>query len=256
MRYAANEGRNGIQIGDGKGNGSRQLHGPVSVVVNEEINVLYISDYENGRIQLWRNGGIDGSVETVLDGLGRNCSSAGILYQADDLQLDALPNDAIHVLDTKNSLVWTWRFRGKYSDQRFSEVKQAMSIYHDSQGNTYLAECGGNRISKWTTKGRIAETPPNGSVRNQFNCPSAVVVAQDESIFVADTNNHQIIRWMTNARQGTCIVGCSAIRGDRADQLFYPKDVAFDWKGNLLVADTGNNRVQRFDLFIDPQCGK
>ena len=123
MRYAANGGRNGTQIGDGKGNGSRQLHGPVSVVVNEEINVLYISDYENSRIQLWRNGGIGGSGETMLDGLGRNGSGTGILYQVDDLQLDALPNDAIHVLDTKNSLLWTWQFRGKYSDQHLSEVK-------------------------------------------------------------------------------------------------------------------------------------
>ena len=113
-----------------------------------------------------------------------------------------------------------------------------MGIYYDAQEHIYLAECGGNRISKWTIRARIAETPPNGSVRNQFNCPSAVVVAQDESIFVADTNNHQITRWMTNAQQGTCIVGCSAIRGDRADQLFYPKDVTFDWKGNLLVADS------------------
>ena len=46
------------------------------------------------------------------------------------------------------------------------------------------------------------------------------------------------------------------VTGETTDQLALPRDLVFDWKGNLLVADAGNNRVQRSDLFIDVKCGK
>lgn len=75
-------------------------------------------------------------------------------------------------------------------------------------------------------------------------------------MFIADSKNHRIIRWELNVPQGICIVGCSATRGNQSDQLAEPKDVAFDSKGNLLVADTENHRVQRFDLFMNASCGK
>ena len=76
------------------------------------------------------------------------------------------------------------------------------------------------------------------------------------SIFIADTFYHRIIRWKPGQQNDVCIAGCTGMTGNRSDQLNGPRDVTFDCNGNLLVADTGNHRIQRFDRFIDPKCGE
>ncbi|CAF1689582.1 unnamed protein product, partial [Adineta ricciae] len=65
------------------------------------------------------------------------------------------------------------------------------------------------------------------------------------SIYVADTNNHRIMRWLKGATSGTLVVGGRG-GGTASDQLFYPSDLIFDTYGNLYVADTFNHRVQKF----------
>jgi DNA-binding beta-propeller fold protein YncE len=82
MKYGRNGSRNGTPIGNGRGNGSRQLNSPVAVVVDEATNAVYISDYENNRVQLWSGPG----VETVVGIRGQNGSSIDTFYKADDIQ--------------------------------------------------------------------------------------------------------------------------------------------------------------------------
>ena len=256
MKYNLNGGMNGTQIGDDRGSGPRQLDTPVSIAVDEEMNIVYISDYGNSRIQLWNDGGRGEMVETVVGGLGQNLSDNDIPHRADDIQLDPLLIEAIYASDSTSNIAWAWLLKEKMVVRRILRLARPMGIYLDSRQSLYVAECVGNKISQWSNLLRIDETPPPGSTPDQFNCSSAVVVDNDGSMFVADTNHHRIVRWEPNARQGVCIAGCSASRGNGANQLAEPRDVTFDWKGNLLVADTGNNRVQRYDLLIDQNCGK
>ena len=192
----------------------------------------------------------------MVGGLGRNLSDTDISHRADDIQLDPLANEAIYASDSTDNLVWVFLLNEKMLTRRIPGFARPMGIYLDLQRNLHVAQCRANKIAKWSESGRLSETPSDGSAPDQLKCPSAVVVDKDGSMFVADTNHHRIVRWEPNARQGICIVGCSAARGNGADQLAEPRDVTFDWKGNLLVADTGNNRVQRYDLLIDQNCGK
>jgi DNA-binding beta-propeller fold protein YncE len=131
-----------------------------------------------------------------------------------------------------------------------------MGIHVDAQRNVYVADCYRHEISKWVNGRRVGGTSQNASPLNQPRCASVVVADSRGNLFIADTLNQRIIRWEVNATQGVCIVGYSTVPENRADQLSSPKDVTFDWKGNLLVADTGNNRVQSFDLFINTTCGE
>ena len=74
IKYGLSDDRIGTQIGDGRGNRSRQLDSPTTVVVNEAMNAVHISDYGNHRIQLWNKGGSgwkcrDGDRETDAERL-------------------------------------------------------------------------------------------------------------------------------------------------------------------------------------------
>ena len=256
VKYASTSGQNGTQIGDGRGNGPRQLVAPTAVVVDEATNAVYICDHENSRIQLWSEGGLGPNVETVLGTSTSNDTDTSAFPQADDIQLDPGSNDTLHILDIRNARLSKWKFWAKNSESSYAVYRGAMGIHVDAQRNLYVADCYRHEITKWANGRHVGGTGESASPLNQLKCPSAVVVDSRGNMFIVDSRNHRIMRWEVNATQGACIVGCSTTRGNSTDQLSFPKDVTFDWKGNLLVADTGNNRVQRFDLFINATCGE
>jgi sugar lactone lactonase YvrE len=73
------------------------------------------------------------------------------------------------------------------------------------------------------------------------------VVDQLETVYVADTDNHRIMRWPKGAKQGTIIVGGNG-KGGQPNELHLPIGLSFDRHGNLYVVDYGNHRVQKFNI--------
>ncbi len=62
---------------------------------------------------------------------------------------------------------------------------------------------------------------------------------------MAEYGNNRIKRWLPGANSDIVIAGGSS-QGYQSDQLALPTDIAFDIDGNLYVADSGNQRVQKF----------
>lgn len=80
--------------------------------------------------------------------------------------------------------------------------------------------------------------------------PSAVTIDKAGNIYVSDSGNHRIRRISPNGLitpyAGTGSLGSSGDGGPAISAtLNSPGAIAFDSKGNLFVADTGNNRVRR-----------
>lgn len=257
MKYTLDTGRNGTQIGDGRGTGPRQLYGPVAVTVDEEINAVYISDFENNRIQRYTEGELGLTVETVIQRPPPDDFETGVFSQADDIHLDPLSRDVLYISETSLERISRWQLHATLSNTSIHlRSRGPVGIYVDAQRNIYVAEHDGQKISRWLAGRRVAGTGRRGNALNQFKDPMAVTVDSDGRMFIVDSSNHRIMRWEANATQGICMVGCSTTSGNRADQLAEPADLTFDWQGNLLVADLRNNRVQRFDLFVNASCGK
>ena len=87
----------------------------------------------------------------------------------------------------------------------------------------------------------------------QLYNPTAVLLDADEYLFILDSNNHRIVGSGPDGFR--CVIGCGNAGGSASYQLSAPLSMAFDRHGNIWVADTGNGRIQKFDLSANT-CGK
>ncbi|CAF3623870.1 unnamed protein product, partial [Rotaria sp. Silwood2] len=59
--------------------------------------------------------------------------------------------------------------------------------------------------------------------------------------------NNRIMCWLEGATKGSIVVGGNGY-GNKLNQLFYPMGLSFDQQENLYVVDSGNNRIQKFEI--------
>ena len=103
---------------------------------------------------------------------------------------------------------------------------------------------------KWKQQATtIAGGNGRGNQLNQFNAPFGIYVDdQQQTIYVADYENHRIIKWKFGERNGEVVAGGNG-RGNRIDQLNRPINVILDRnKKSLIICDLGNERVVRWSL--------
>lgn len=86
-----------------------------------------------------------------------------------------------------------------------------------------------------------------GERLDQLDQPySAFLDDQNQTIYIADYNNHRIVEWTLNGSEGHVMAGGKG-QGDGIDQLNRPTDVVIDPHDNsLFVADRENRRVIRW----------
>ncbi len=128
-------------------------------------------------------------------------------------------------------------------------------IVIDASGNIIIADLFNSRIRGITTDGTVTTIAGSGvprfadgaSATAQFRQPSGVVIDASGSIIVTDSFNSRI-RKITPNGVVTTIAG-SGIRGfvDGASataQFNFPRGVAIDAGGNIIVADQNNHRIR------------
>jgi sugar lactone lactonase YvrE len=112
----------------------------------------------------------------------------------------------------------------------------------------------GHQIFKFSPDGKVLMTLGKagvpGNTADTFNRPSAVIVAPNGDIFVADGHNSppgsQInSRIMKFSKDGKFIKEWGKL-GSAPGELNSPHALALDSKGRLFVADRSNNRIQIF----------
>ena len=211
---AGQAGRAGSE--DGVGGAARFCH-PQGLAVDAAGN-LFVADSGNDTIRRVTPGG----VVTTVAGLARLAGAA-----------DGLGTAA----------------RFNYPD----------SVAVDGAGNIYVADLYNATIRKVTPAGEVSTLAglagSAGSVDGagkvaRFNFPSAVVVAADGTLYVADILNNAI-RKVSPAGTVTTLAGkLTYVTGGRdgteaAAQFCHPGGLAVDRAGNVYVADSGNDTIRR-----------
>lgn len=118
----------------------------------------------------------------------------------------------------------------------------------DASGNIHVSEPQADRVvtfapgsSTWTL---LVGGKGGGTEVDQVDHPRGVATNAAGDVFVADTNNHRVLRISTGSAN-TVVAG--GTQGSGLDQLSSPWSVAVGPEGELYVGDSGNARVLRFD---------
>ena len=96
--------------------------------------------------------------------------------------------------------------------------------------------------ARWSQNGvTVAGKNGRGNGVNQLWCPHGLDIDGDnQSIVIADFENHRIVEWKISASHGKVIAGGQG-PGNRLDELNCPNDVLIDKETNsLFIADRRN----------------
>jgi len=122
-------------------------------------------------------------------------------------------------------------------------------------GNLYIADSRNNRVLKWKPgakegkvvagSGGIGERS-QGSLSHLLYNPEGIALDASGNIYIADTENHRVQKWVPGAKEGITVAGGNG-EGSAANQLSYPSAIVLDASGNMYIADSGNNRIQKYE---------
>jgi sugar lactone lactonase YvrE len=109
----------------------------------------------------------------------------------------------------------------------------------------------GHQVFKFSPDGKVLMTLGKAGVagagNDEFNAPSAVLVAPSGDIFVADghggNTNARIVKFDASGK----FIKTWGHKGTGPGEFDGPHTLAMDSRGRLFVGDRGNNRIQIFD---------
>jgi len=152
-------------------------------------------------------------------------------------------------------------FAGDLAQAKLSKLWHPEGIVMDTSGALYIADVTNNRIRKiaYSTgiittvcgNGTFAYTGDAGLAKFAgLNSPEGIAIDSAGNLYIADTNNDCIRK----IASGTGIISTIAGGGTqglgdgfsaRKAKLNNPTAVVVDAKGNLFIADWGNNRIRK-----------
>ncbi len=218
--------------GDGGKAIAAQLNSPAGVAVDGAGNV-FVADTVNQRI--------------------RRIDAAGVITTIAGGAKDGAPG-----------------FAGDGEKATAAQLNRPSGVAVDGAGNVFVADTVNQRVRRIDAAAGVVTTIAGGAkdgaagfsgdggraIKAQLNSPSGVAVDGAGNVFVADTANQRVRRidaatGVINTVAGGAAKSAPGFGGDGGPgnraQLSGPSGVAVDGAGNILIADTGNQRVRRIE---------
>ena len=145
-----------------------------------------------------------------------------------------------------------------------ARLNQPAGIAVDGAGNLYISDVSNNRIRKITAAdGKISTLAGNGqagfsgdggpALSASLNFPYGLAVDKNGDVYYAEFSNNRVrkIAAATGIITTVAGTGTASFNGDDKPateaNVNAPINVAFDNNGNLVIADSGNNRIRRIN---------
>ncbi|MBI4852662.1 MAG: SMP-30/gluconolactonase/LRE family protein [Acidobacteria bacterium] len=212
-------------LGDGGQALKANLKFPRRIASDGEGNI-YIVDTAHNRIRK-----IDKS-NTITSVAGTGASGSGSDGgPAIATPLDLIPAGSVSVDEAGNLLIT------ETTNQRIRRVDAQTGIITTLAGNGQIGFSGDNNLA----------------TQSSLSFPEHAVADQSGNIFISDSRNNRIRRVDAKTGRITTVIGngMAGFSGDNGPalqaSLNSPSKIIFDPMGNLLIADTANNRIRLFD---------
>ncbi len=263
----AGSGHPGLQDGASR---SARFHWPTGMAADRHGN-WFIADYGNHVIRQINQFGI---VTTFAgrgaggfsDGIGRVAMFNGPNAIAIDRDGNLFVSDAGNFRIRKvapNGQVTTFAGSGSEGNNE-GPALQAEFIYPagvalDRTGALYVADRGAHRIKRISPEGIVMITAGTGEPGNvggtgvlaKFHDPVGIAIDEVDNIYIADSGSHTIRR-IDQAGVVITVAGSGSpgYRDGLREQAQFsrPTGVVLDREGNLIVTDSGNQRIRKIKL--------
>ena len=135
------------------------------------------------------------------------------------------------------------------------EFKSPTGVALDREGHIYVADTDTHTIQKFDKEGkfltRLGDEP--GDAEGQFYYPRGLSCTSQGDLIVVDANNHRIQKFDTDGNFLTVWGKFGfAWKGAPQGNFDNPWGVAVDKDDNIYIADTINNRIQKFTSDGEP----
>ncbi|MDF2647454.1 MAG: copper amine oxidase [Paenibacillus sp.] len=165
-------------------------------------------------------------------------------------------------------------FAGEFQDGSLATAKfnEPAGLVIDSKGNLFVSDTGNQRIRKIDLQAETVTTvagytpvlsnqtiydknelyaggdfADGDALKAKFDFPKGLAVTSEGGVLISDSLNH-VIRYLLNGKVSTIAGTVQTGEADGVEQAaeFYnPSDVLVTAQGNIVVADSSNNKIRR-----------
>jgi sugar lactone lactonase YvrE len=184
---------------------------PYKIYIDDENGpTIYVSLRDSNRTEKWINGALLG-IQVTHECYG--CDGIAVDKEKNVYMVEGYKNRVLKwSSETNTTTVVAGRTDSNSSVDGSFLFPQG--IYIDKNDySLYVADCMHDRIQRWpkdakegiTVAGEFPYKP--GSDTGLLRCPNAVLVDEEiDMIYIVDSGNHRIQRWLINASEGETIV--------------------------------------------------
>ena len=194
----------------------------------------------------------DGTTTRSLGGIGTNPSGidvdgAGNVYVAvtgNNQVWKFNPTDVSFQADTNFGIGGCIGLTNGTSGSNNGEFNAPFDVAVTPDGSQIaVSDSGNNRIQQFSaTSGTfISSFGSQGSAIGQFNTPKGLTFDSSGTLFIVDSGNNRIVM-----AEGSSVMAVTGTAGTALGQFTGPVNISVGKRG-VYMADTGNNRIQKFD---------
>jgi len=208
--------------------------------------------------------GFSGDDGTPTDAKFSGIHSVAFDAKKENIYLADLDNRRVRKIDLKEKTVTTVAGNGEKGVPKDGEsaMKQPLldprAVAVDSKGRIYIIERSGHTLRAVDTDGTIRTVAGIGKAGKEvgdaqkagMNGPKHLCIDRDDSVLIADSENHRILRYQPKTKTMTLVAGTGSkgsagLNGDPIKaELNQPHGVTVHPKtGEIYIADSSNNRI-------------
>ena len=234
------------QLGS-EGSGSGQFKEPDGIAIDAEDHI-WVADAGNSRIEEFNEKG------EYLKTVGSSGSGAGQFNYPEGIAIDTHGN--VWVSDTYNARVEEFSEEGEYLKTVGTEgtgeekLTEPEGLAVDSHGNLWVTEWLDSVVEYKENGEFVRRFGTEGRGNGKFERPFGVAIGPSGGVWVGDIGTDRIEEF---SELGEYISQFGS-GGSGEDQFSfgYPMGLAFDENGDVLIADSNNNRIEELGTPIPP----